>query len=146
MVTKIWSAFYKESGSAFYNESGSESGSESSPRFITYRFAHLAVCWVIKQHMSQDWNSTTIWPGETNWCVCVLGLEKLHHPDGDCNPIVTWVWNAGKLTKSATKCHTSQITMMQTSHQINHSRSVTPDQSLSSSATKIVTVHFPLEE
>ena len=23
MVTKIWSAFYKESGSAFYNESGS---------------------------------------------------------------------------------------------------------------------------
>ena len=31
------SAFYNESGSAFYNESGSESGSESSPRFITYR-------------------------------------------------------------------------------------------------------------
>ena len=36
MVTKIWSAFYNESGSAFYNESGSESGSESSPRFIRY--------------------------------------------------------------------------------------------------------------
>ena len=31
MVLKIWSAFYKESGSAFYNES------ESSPRFTRYR-------------------------------------------------------------------------------------------------------------
>ena len=34
MVTKNPSAFYNESGSAFYNESAS--GSESSPRFITY--------------------------------------------------------------------------------------------------------------
>ena len=41
MVKKNRSAFYN--GSAFYKESGSASGSESSPRFITYRNGELCV-------------------------------------------------------------------------------------------------------